>query len=393
MRSVMKLSVLVFVIAVMIAPFARTGEATVYKVPDPLAAGPFPVGVTSTVFIDKSRTDNFTKEPRTLVTEIWYPATDDARQKPKNKYSDFIPAEARTQIDALMKLGFKTSLDELDKNFLNDSVRDADVRKGRFPLIVFSHGNGGTRTQNTFWCDYLASHGYIVVSADHTANARATIIKGRVIPYQASERENSAKDRPRDVSFLLDQMIAWDKGADKRFTGRIDTDRACAAGMSFGSYTAIVVADQDPRFKAAVAMSGAPESHTNLTVPSMLMLGTEDMTIRAAGNARIRDNHAAHKGPSYLIEIKKGGHYSFTDMFKINKNFGDGVGSGKRRDTGEPIEYTPMEPTYKIINSYSIAFLGYHLKGQKEYLDFLKSNHWPDIMMWEAKNNHQAAGK
>ncbi|MEW6212497.1 MAG: hypothetical protein AB1631_29495 [Acidobacteriota bacterium] len=393
MRSLLKLSVLFFVIAATIAPFARTNNATIYKVPDPLAVGPFPVGVTSTVFIDKSRTDNFTKEPRTLVTEIWYPATDDARQKPKNKYSDFIPVEARPQIDALMKLGFKTSLDELDKNFWNDAFRDADVRRGRFPLVVFSHGNGGTRTQNTFWCDYLASHGYIVVSADHTANARATVIKGRVIPYQASERENSAKDRPRDASFLLDQMIAWDKGADRRFAGRIDTARACVAGMSFGSYTAIVAADHDPRFKAVVAMAAAPESHTNLLVPSLLMLGAEDLTIRAAGNARIRDNHASHKGPAYLIEIKKGGHYSFTDMFKINKNFGDGVGRGKRLDTNEPIEYTSMEETYKIINSYSIAFLGHHLRGQKEYLDFLQSNHWPDLMIWEAKNNHQAAGK
>src|SRR5258705_6715663 len=55
------------------------------------ALGPFPIGVTTTVLIDSSRTDAFTKEPRTLVTEIWYPATDDARQLPKNKYSDFLP--------------------------------------------------------------------------------------------------------------------------------------------------------------------------------------------------------------------------------------------------------------------------------------------------------------
>src|SRR5689334_6693395 len=58
---------------------------------DVRAPGPFPVGVTTTVFVDFSRTDAFTKEPRTLVTEIWYPATEDARQLPKNKYTDFLP--------------------------------------------------------------------------------------------------------------------------------------------------------------------------------------------------------------------------------------------------------------------------------------------------------------
>lgn len=353
--------------------------------PEPLSPGPFPVGVTTTVFVDNSRTDNFTKQPRTLVTEIWYPAADEARQMPKNKYSDFTPGGVTPEIDELMKKVYKMSAAEIDKIYWNEAYRNAPVRKGRFPLVVFSHGNGGSRSQNSFWCDYLASHGYIIVSADHTGNATWTVINGKPVVFQASERQNSAKDRPRDVSFLLDQMISWDKGADKRFARRIDTDHSAITGMSFGSYTAHWAADQDPRFKAVIAMSGAPPSHTNLTVPSLRMLGTEDRTIGVPGNKAIRENHAMHTGPSYLLELKNGGHYSFTDMFKINKIFGDGVGAGKRRDTNEPFEFTSMETTYKIINSYSVAFLGYYLKGETSYLTFLTENHWPDVMKWDVK--------
>jgi dienelactone hydrolase len=376
------LSALVMLAIAIGTPIVAVAESKTGKAPEPVSMGPFPVGVTSTVFVDKSRTDNLTKQPRTLVTEIWYPAADDARRLAKNKYSDFYPA-ITPEIDEMLKKTYKMSAAEIDKIFWNEAVRNAPVRKGRFPLVVFSHGNGGTRHQNTFWCDYLASHGYGVVSADHTGNARMTIIDGKIIPFQASERAQSAKDRPLDVSFLLTQMIAWDKGADKRFAGRIDTDHAAAAGMSFGSYTAHWVADQDSRFKAIVAMSGAPPAHTNLTVPSLRMLGTEDRTLGVTGNQAIRDNHAKHTGPSYLLELKNGGHFSFTDMFKINKNFGDGVGTGKRRGTDEPIEFTDMETTYKIINSYSVAFLGYYLKGQKEYMTFLRENHWPGVMLWD----------
>jgi predicted dienelactone hydrolase len=355
---------------------------------DPLGPGPLAVGVTTTVFVDNSRTDNFTKEPRTLVTEIWYPATEDARNKPKNKYSDFIPGGATPEIEEQVKKAYILNLATLDKVFWNESVRNAGVRQGRFPLVIFSHGNGGNRHQNTFWCDYLASHGYIVVSADHTGNARMTVINGKVIPMQASERGNSAKDRPKDVSFLLDKMIEWDKGADKRFAGHIDTNRTAISGMSFGSFTAHWASDADPRFKAVVAMSGAPETHTNLTVPTLRMLGTEDRTLGAGGNALIRKNHEIHKGPAYLLEMKNGGHYSFTDMFKLNKGFGDGVGKGNRGGKdGEAFDYTSMETTYKIINSYSIAFLGYYLKGQKSYLPFLQENHWKNELLWEARNN------
>jgi predicted dienelactone hydrolase len=373
-------------LATLLAPSASADKAPKNSAFfDPMQAGPFPVGVMTTAFVDQSRIDNLTKEPRTLVTEIWYPATDEARNKPKNKYSDFIPTTVTPEIEAQLKSAYRLPLAMLDKVYSNEAVRNASVRQGRFPLVVFSHGNGGNRHQNTFWCDYLASHGYIVVSADHTGNARMTIINGKVIPMQGSERAQSAQDRPKDVSFLLDKMIEWDKGVDKRFAGKIDTNRVAISGMSFGSFTSHWASDADPRFKAVVAMSGAPATHTNLTIPTLRMLGSEDRTLGIAGNALIRHNHQIHKGPAFLLELKNGGHFSFTDMFKITSQFGDGIGKGKRRDSNEEIEFTPMETTYKIINSYSIAFLGYYLKGQKEYLPFLKDNHWKDELIWEVK--------
>ena len=361
-------------------------EPITAKPADPLAGGPFPVGVLTTVFVDSSRTDNLTQQPRTLVTEIWYPATDEAKQMPRNKYSDFIPGGVTPEIEELVKKTYKIGVAEIDKLYWNEAHRNAPVRAGRFPLIVFSHGNGGTRHQNTFWCDYLASHGYMIASPDHTGNARWTVLDGKVITSASGERMRSVIDRPLDVCFLLDQMIRWDKGGDSRFAGRVDTDHAAIAGMSFGSFTAHWASDRDSRFKAVVAMSGAPLSHTNLTVPSLRMLGTEDRTLGVPGNGLIRTNHAAHTGPSFLLELKNGGHFSFTDVFKYSKTFGDGIGPGKRRDTNEPFEFTSMELTYKIINSYSVAFLGYYLKDQKEYWTFLNENHWPDTMLWDVRN-------
>ncbi|MGE0884530.1 MAG: alpha/beta hydrolase family protein [Blastocatellales bacterium] len=360
------------------------------KVVDPMQMGPFPVGVTTTVFVDHSRTDAATNEARTLVTEIWYPASDDARDLPKTKFTDFIPGGLNPQFEALLKMAYKKSADQINAAYWTSAVRDARVREGKFPLIVFSHGNGGSRFQNTFWCDYLASHGYIIVSADHTANARVTVIKGKPIIYRNDQRENSAVDRPKDMSFLLDQMTLWNGGADSRFSGRLDLSKPVAAGMSFGSMTAIRVADADPRFKAVIAMSGAPEAHNNLTVPSLYMLGDEDRTIGPKGNARILDVFAKHQRDGFLLEMKDGGHYSFTDIFKLDKNFGDGAGPGKRGGEGEPFTYTSMETTYSIINSYSIAFLGAYVRGEREYLPFLQKNHWPKELNWQAKGMEQS---
>ena len=365
---------------------------TTSQIPNPEALGAFPVGVTTTVFVDESRIDAVTKEARTLVTEIWYPATDDTRGKPKTKFTDFIPGGVSPQLEMMLKSAYKLSTDDLNRGFFTEAVRDAKVRDGRFPVVFFSHGNRGLRFQNTFWCDQLASHGYIVVSADHTGNAGVTIIKGKLVLYQGTERTHSAEDRPKDISFLIDQMTKWNDGGDPRFKGRMDLQKVAAAGMSFGSYTAIKVADADKRIKAVIGMAYAPaEGHTNLNVPTLLMLGEKDQTIGEEGNAAIRANFDAHRGPAGLIELKNGGHYSFSDMFKVNPNYGDGVGTGKRKGTEEIIAFTPMDTTYKIINSYSVAFLGTFLKGQTQYASFLTRNPWPEELEIKNKGLSSAA--
>jgi len=385
-------------VKISVCPFVALASCLFYtaichaggNLPNPLARGPYPVGVTTTVLVDTSRTDNITKRFRMLVTEIWYPATDEAFFLPKNRYSDFIPGGMTPQIEKLLQQTYKKSGFEIDALFWNHAVRDARVREGKFPLIIFSHGNGGTRSQNTFWCDTLASHGYVIVSADHTGNARMTILDGKAVLFQPSERQNSAADRPKDMVFLLDEMTRWNNGADSRFAAKIDLSAVAAAGMSFGSYTAFRLVDTEPRFKAVIGMTGASPEHTNLAIPALAMIGTEDRTIGPKGNEGVHSYLEKHRGPAYLFELKNGGHYSFTDMFKINENFGDGVGKGTRMGTNETFEFTSMERAYEAINSVSVAFCGVYLKGEKGYLPFLLANHWPDDLLWVVKGVAEA---
>src|SRR5713101_9223615 len=108
-RPIITSTMRVLMIVAVLAPLGASSKTVKARPPEPLSAGPFPVGVTTTVFVDTSRTDNFTKQPRTLVTEIWYPATDDARRMPGNKYSDFIPGGATPEIDDLIKKTYKMS--------------------------------------------------------------------------------------------------------------------------------------------------------------------------------------------------------------------------------------------------------------------------------------------
>ncbi|MFA6239439.1 MAG: hypothetical protein WC655_00835, partial [Candidatus Hydrogenedentales bacterium] len=63
--------------------------ANAQDLPDPEKPGPYPVGVTTMQLLDHSRTDLVSKAPRSLLTEVWYPATDESRDLPKNRLLDY----------------------------------------------------------------------------------------------------------------------------------------------------------------------------------------------------------------------------------------------------------------------------------------------------------------
>jgi predicted dienelactone hydrolase len=349
--------------------------------PDPRRPGPFPVGVTTVVFVDPTRECAASKGPRVLPTEIWYPAADDARDLPKNRVSDFLFRGQSPPLSLAFRGGFRVSIEDADARFRNRAVRDARVRDGRFPLIVFSHGNGGVRFQSTFWCDHMASHGYIVVSCDHTGNAAATLVRGKIVLGGASSREQSAKDRPADVSFLIDRMAAFDSGEDSRFAGRVDASQVAVAGHSFGGFTAGAVLNSDQRVKAVVPMAAVFGERKTYATPLLLFVATEDKTLGVEGNRRAIQYFEDSTGPKYLVEIRDAGHFSFSDMFQYRPDFGDGVGRGKRvTRPDEELEFLGMDETYEIADSYSTAFLGVHLKGEQGYRPFLERNNFPEAI-------------
>ena len=107
---------------------------------------------------------------------------------------------------------------------------------------------------------------------------------GKVIIYDEKGRAQAAIERPKDVSFLLDTMDRWNKGGDSRFFGKIDMEHVGVAGHSFGGYTATAVADVDPRVKAIAPMAAVFSKRTRYDCPAMMVLATEDRTIKADGN-------------------------------------------------------------------------------------------------------------
>lgn len=328
---------------------------------DYAAAGKHPVGVRTLVLVDESRQDSYSGGPRTLVTEVWYPAVDGARSGKKTTFSDFFGKHQAAAGEFVKHFGGK--LDEVEKRFRCVAVRDAGLRAGRFPLLVFSHGNGGIRHQNIFQVEHLASHGFIVVSADHTGNAGLTPLPARALPYDRTGRGRSARNRPLDVSFLITELLRRNSLSEGWLKDSLAADRIGILGHSFGGFTVCKVASSDRRVKAILPMTVAYGRKTS--VPLLLMLGEKDKTMGKAGNAVARLYYQACEGPKHLVSLKRGGHFSFTDMDAIAPGFGDGIGGG---------EFLSSARAKSVVNAYSLAFFDHYLRGDVEAGRYLRGN-------------------
>jgi len=203
------------------------------------------------------------------------------------------------------------------------SYRDVAIAPGPFPMVLFSHGNDGIRFQSFFFTAHMASHGYVVVTPDHRGNTFVDALLGIVDP-------NVAVNRPLDMSFLIDQFLAFDGESGNFFANAIDPNRIGASGHSFGGYTVLALAGgagpagtfTDPRVKTILPQApAAPFSDAffaSIHVPTLLVGGSLDVTTPF----EVNQEHPFEELPAGakivgLAELTDAGHFTFSDFCEV----------------------------------------------------------------------------
>jgi len=347
----------------------------------PANPGPYLVGNTSFVLEDASRELSCGQGNRRLVTEVWYPAADDAPSWPMNHITDFFLDQRDAAIEILRESG------ELPEGGINDfstgSYRNAPVHPDAapMPILIFSHGFSSNRFQNYTMSNYLASHGYLVVAPDHTCNARIAPLPEGIILFTWDNVPISLCERIVDLSFVID---VFTEQTPEMFDGRLDTAHIAFWGHSFGGLTASEQVKYEPRVSAMLQLAsfGFPVVPQNLTATTMYMWGKQDKIM-----SLWKELHDAHitlmPRPKYELEFIDTGHFAFSDLCLFSETLareGDGCGWGTRIGTGEPFENPDHDQMHAMINAYATAFFGAGLLGFEDLHEYLRSNHFPDAM-------------
>lgn len=236
------------------------------------------------------------------------------------------------------------------------AVRDAplDASGGPYPVVMFSHGSCGYENQSLFFTALLASYGFVVVAPPHPGNTLREFPACGTPAAQAP----SALERPADIIFALDFMLAESAASGSPFFGALDPTRVGMSGHSFGGLTTYVVVSRDNRFRVAVPMAPAVNASIPLLqIPSMTMLGGVDSVVN---NPAIRTAYAGAAAPKYLVEIRDAGHYAFSDLCFPG------------RDCNPPVTRSQPEAHDPVLR-WVVPFLLQYLAGETGYESFLTS--------------------
>lgn len=203
------------------------------------------------------------------------------------------------------------------------------------PLLVFSHGIGGSRRGYSYLGRHMAEHGVASLHLQHVGSDR-DLWAGNpltlVFRLQAAAREAEALARVQDLRFALDRLLA-----DPKLGGRFDADRIAGAGHSYGANTMMLAAGarvlrqgqalalREERLKGVLLLSsppfyGEPDLAAVLRpvqLPSLHVTTTDDVIIIPGYNSPASDRLAVFEAigsPRKALAVFQGGpHNIFTD--------------------------------------------------------------------------------
>ncbi|HEX8912577.1 MAG TPA: hypothetical protein VF796_09490 [Humisphaera sp.] len=244
------------------------------------------------------------------------------------------------------------------------------------PVVLFSHGLGGSREGPAYLGEHWSARGYVVVYVQHPGSDdsvwKDTPVAGRMAGLQQAASVQNLLLRVADVPAVLDQLERWNKADGHPLAGRLDLSKVGMSGHSFGAVTTQAVSGQTPalgrgftdaRIKAAAMMSPSPprrgdakQAFAAVKVPWLLLTGTADGS--PIGDTKPEDRRLVYPalppGSKYELVLDKAEHSAF----------------GDRPLPGEKGQRNPSH--HKAVLAVSTAFWDAYLKGDaaaKAWLD------------------------
>ena len=258
----------------------------------------------------------------------------------------------------------------------------------KIPLVIWSHGLGGSRDGAGYLARFLASHKYIVLNIQHIGTD-SSLWEGKTgHPWdnirKAKISRKTTLNRMKDVPFIINQMELMAKSNDE-IAKFIDFENIGMSGHSFGAITTQIMAGQklgkgerkysmkEHRIKAAIAYSPSEtynsdepkeEIYGSIDIPMFYMTGTnDDHPVNGKDYLHRLQIYENAKGSNqHLLILKDGDHMVY---------------NGSRGGLGNNPK---LEEHKDIIKISALAFWDSYLKNMNEAREWLQGSSYKNYL-------------
>ncbi|QPF72225.1 dienelactone hydrolase [Roseateles sp. DAIF2] len=331
------------------------------------AAGPHAVGLRVVQQYDYSRVlaapvDAFGQAgkagpARPIQTLVWYPAQR-SRAAPM-RVADYLQASL-SDVDfafpkaeaARQRAGWMAGPQRAQFGAPTRAVRDAAAAGGRYPVLIYAPSFGAFAHENLDLCEYLASHGYVVL-ASPSLGARSIAM---------SADNEGVEAQAADIAFLAHYAQSLPQA---------DITRLAAVGFSWGGMANVFAAARSNRIKALVSLDGSirffPKiwSAAGYVRPASTAVPLLFLAAPAAGAKAMEIDDASYLGTMKYSDVYAATLYPLThgDFSSWHLRFA-------------PADVSPVDArlqAYRSAALYTRRFLDAYLKNDASALEFLQA--------------------
>jgi len=357
--------------------FCRNLNAQVSYSKLSLPYGKYAVGFKHYIRYDSTRTyerlSDWNKKAiaRPIPISLWFPAKKQIQnnQMTIEDYMVILKEEEEWEVlpdERILDWFYYSNSDE-NKSHLKEKVKAVKNTKpfqNKFPAVVYSPSYQASSIENFALCEFLASHGFVVISSPSRGTDNRFLDGGttRDIETQA-----------RDIQYLINEI------ENLPFT---DNNNLAVIGFSFGGISNVLAQMMDKRIKAIICLDGSIKYQYqkiqaspyfnlfNVDVPFLFMLQKDipievikEDKIESTLNTKFEFYDSVKYSDAYYFKFNNMTHSYFSSMGVLFQE----------RDIRQDKSDTEIMDSYKWVNIYTLNFLNAFLNNQHRGKAFLEN--------------------
>jgi hypothetical protein len=332
---------------------------------------------------DYSMEQNDQKGARPISASLWYPATmkegdetvkilDYLRIFTAEKEWKYLPDEELLNWYQY----WNTHKNRASIQGTSKAFKKAEIAKGKFPLIIYAPSYEASSIENFAWAEFLASHGYMVVSCPSLGPNDQWIRKDLMGGLQS---------QARDLEFLLHKFSQLPQ---------VDSGKIATAGFSFGGLSNVLFQMRNQQIKAILSLDGTVRYNykllkeasgfdmNNVDVPFLHMAQKaipEEVMKKDQMDSKLNTDFDFYDdlkfSDAYKLRFHDLTHLNFSAMDVMLKN----------HDPKQDKSDEKILNSYRLVLAYSLQFLNAYLKDDPVAFKYLQQTENSELISKEFK--------